>query len=51
MIYNILGEQYNCYITQKVYLVPPIIYNIKLNSLCDVTAILLPKNVVDHGWH
>jgi hypothetical protein len=28
MIYNILGEQDSCDITQSVYLVPPTIYNI-----------------------
>ena len=28
MIYNILGEQDSGYITQIVYLVPPMIYNI-----------------------
>jgi hypothetical protein len=28
MIYNILAEQDSCYITQAVYLVPPMIYYI-----------------------
>jgi hypothetical protein len=38
MIYNILGEQDSCDITQSVYLVPPTIYNILgEQDSCDIT--------------